>query len=437
MVRYSVEKLKFVDFVWQSGGGLVYTVDEVSDLLNIPRPTLYRYLREYSIPHVRRSGKISIPEESFDRIKEARELHREGLGTASVRRRLREGNDPVDAEELMDRLDRLSETLKGLQGDLRPSNGTSNGIWSPSEESLGSILQKQDLLISAVSDLTEKVEHLLPANDQLRRVHPDDLKAHEEESPFERPERFQVARENTRSTQSAQDSGDWTVAGNATTGLMIDESVAEVATDEASARVLEDDSTTRLVPGPADLLDVPERREKFGTLARRRRKGILALLPAILVGAVLMWGLYGSGTEEEVEQSATPDEQSVEEDSQSAPEVVEEVPTAPPTAEVPDLLGMTLPEAENELAGVGLKLGAWNEIPDYEIPAGSVVVQGPEAGEEVDPETPVDLIVSSAPPVYAPEVPSGNTGDDVGRGQYPGANSPSPNEAVIFPPGPL
>jgi beta-lactam-binding protein with PASTA domain len=96
---------------------------------------------------------------------------------------------------------------------------------------------------------------------------------------------------------------------------------------------------------------------------------------------------------------------------------------------------MTLPEAENELAGVGLKLGAWNEIPDYEIPAGSVVVQGPEAGEEVDPETPVDLIISSAPPVYAPEVPSGNTGDGVGGSQYPGANAPSLNEAVIFPPG--
>ena len=95
---------------------MIYTVDEVSDLLDIPRPTLYRYLREYSIPHVRRSGKISIPEESFDRIKEARELHREGLGTASVRRRLREGNDPVDAEELMERLDRLSETWRVCGG---------------------------------------------------------------------------------------------------------------------------------------------------------------------------------------------------------------------------------------------------------------------------------------------------------------------------------
>jgi excisionase family DNA binding protein len=411
---------------------LIYTVDEVSDLLDIPRPTLYRYLREYSIPHVRRSGKISIPEESFDRIKEARELHREGLGTASVRRRLREGNDPVDAEELMERLDRLSETLEGLQGDLRPTNGAS----SSSQESLRSVMKKQDLLISAVSNLTEKVEILLSANDRIRAVPLEGLKSYEEESSFERLGRRQEARENTRRTRSMRGSGDWMVGSNATTGMMVDEPAAEVASDEAAATALEDDATTRLIPGPADLLDVPERREKFGALTRRRRKGILALLLALLVGAVLAWGLYGSGEEEEVEQSATPDEQSVEEDSQSATEAVEEASTAPPTTEVPDLIGMTLPEAENELARAGLKLGVWNEIPDYEVSVGRVVVQGPEAGERVDPDTPVDLIVSAGPLVYGPEVPGGNTGDGVGTGQYPGVNPLPPNEAAIFPPGP-
>src|SRR5919202_263198 len=134
------------------GGGLTYTVDEVSDLLDIPSPTLYRYLREYSIPHVRRSGKISIPEESFDRIKEARELHREGLGTLSVRRRMREVNDPVDTEELTERLAQVSVALQSLQGDLlmRPVDGVS----SSSQETLQTVLEKQDLLISAVSDLT-------------------------------------------------------------------------------------------------------------------------------------------------------------------------------------------------------------------------------------------------------------------------------------------
>src|SRR3712207_8990126 len=59
--------------------GAIYTVDDVSDLLGIPRPTLYRYLREYSIPHLRQGGRIRIPEDSFDRIREARDLHKEGL----------------------------------------------------------------------------------------------------------------------------------------------------------------------------------------------------------------------------------------------------------------------------------------------------------------------------------------------------------------------
>ena len=413
---------------------MIYTVDEVSDLLDIPRPTLYRYLREYSIPHVRRSGKISIPEESFDRIKEARELHREGLGTASVRRRLREGNDPVDAEELIERLDRLSETLEGLHGDLGPANGSS----SSSQESLRSVLKKQDLLISAVSSLTEKVDSLISANDQLRKIPPDNLEAYEEKGSFGLLEGFQEARENTRRTRSTQDADDWMVASNATTGVMLDEPVAGLATDEAAAGALEDDATTRLTPGPAELLDVPGRREKFGALARRRRKGILVLLLlALLAGALLAWGLYGSGEEEENEQLATPDEQSVEEDSQSVSEAVEETPAAPTTAEVPDLIGMTLVEAEDELAEAGLKLGAWNEIPDYEGPAGRVVVQGPEAGEEVDPDTPVDLIVSVGPPVYAPEVPVGNTGDSLETSQYPGVNPLPPNEAAVFPPGPL
>jgi hypothetical protein len=317
-----------------------------------------------------------------------------------------------------------------LQGDLRPADGTSFS----SQESLRSVLKKQDLLLSAVSDLNEKVETLLSANDQLRTVPSDGPKAYEEESAFERPEKLHEARENARSTQ---DAGEWAVTSNATTGLMIEEPVAEVATSEGAAGALEDGDTTRIVPLSADLREVSKRREKFGTLARRRRKGILALLVALLVGAVLAWGLHGFGEEDEVEQSATPDEQSVEEDSQSVPEVVEESPTAPPTAEVPDLRGMTLPEAENELAGVGLKLGARDEIPDYEVPAGRVVVQGPEAGEEVNPETSVDLITSSGPPANAPELPSDNTGDGLGSGQYPDVNPSFPNEAAVFPPGPL
>src|SRR3712207_2687180 len=104
-------------------GGAIYTVDEVSDLLGIPRPTLYRYLREYSIPHLRRAGRISIPEESFDRIREARDLHKEGLGTGSIGRMLREGSK-AEGGELSQRLDHLHETLENLQGNVRERSTT-------------------------------------------------------------------------------------------------------------------------------------------------------------------------------------------------------------------------------------------------------------------------------------------------------------------------
>src|SRR4028119_1055279 len=90
--------------------GSIYTVDDVSDLLSIPRPTLYRYLREYSIPHLRQGGRIRIPEDSFDRIREARDLHKEGLGPETVRRRLREGG--LDTGALDRRLHQLHDPLE-------------------------------------------------------------------------------------------------------------------------------------------------------------------------------------------------------------------------------------------------------------------------------------------------------------------------------------
>jgi len=115
-----------------TGGGLAYTVDEVSDLLEVPRPTLYRYLREYSMPHLRRSGKIYVPEESFDQIKEVRELHKEGLATESVRKRLQEESN-FDVDELMERMDRISEALESLQGNPKSVNG------APSAQALQAI----------------------------------------------------------------------------------------------------------------------------------------------------------------------------------------------------------------------------------------------------------------------------------------------------------
>jgi len=153
--------------------GAIYTVDEASDLLGIPRPTLYRYLREYSIPHLRTSGRISIPENSFDRIREARDLHKEGLGTETVRRQLREGRGP-DTVELDRRLDHLHETLEDLRGDLREKPATDEVALSPT---LRTILARQSLMISAMFNLTGMVEDLLLASGKRRRPILEDLTA--------------------------------------------------------------------------------------------------------------------------------------------------------------------------------------------------------------------------------------------------------------------
>ena len=145
-----------------NGRGLIYTVEEVSELLGIPRPTLYRYLREYSIPHLRKSGKISIPEESFDRIREARDLHKEGLGTESVRRVLREGN--TDTGEIKERIERLSESLEKLKG-----NGSAADE-ALSSQAMRTMLARQSLIMSAMFNLTEMVEELLLANGKPRKA---------------------------------------------------------------------------------------------------------------------------------------------------------------------------------------------------------------------------------------------------------------------------
>lgn len=245
-----------------SESGLAYTVDEVSDLVGVPRPTLYRYLREYSIPHLRRSGKIFIPEESFDRIKEVRELHREGLGTESVRKRLQDESS-LDTERIVARLDRISETLESLQGNLKAANTVS------SAQTLQTILARQSLLISAVSNLSDMIEDLLHANG-WRRQH------------------------NTFSEQL--------------------EEHHELINNTAEPVV-------RASTEPAEPLPTPIRRKrkKFGAMARRRRRGVLAILLALLTSIALiafstLSNQEGSGVSQE--ETSAPSQEAAPGDSQ-------------------------------------------------------------------------------------------------------------------------
>jgi excisionase family DNA binding protein len=235
---------------------LAYTVDEVSDLMGVPRPTLYRYLREYSIPHLRRSGKIYVPEDSFDRIKEVRELHKEGLGTESVRKRL-QGESHLDVEGLAERLDCISESLEELRGNPRPSNGTYCA------QVLQTILKRQSLLISAVFNLAEMIEELLHTHGNGR--------AREESSG--------TSEEETQEQEPPSDS-------------------FEEPLVTAENRVTADDPVSAISPEPALSPSTPIRRGQFGAMGKRRRRVALALLLALLSSTALtVYALSKEGSE--------------------------------------------------------------------------------------------------------------------------------------------
>lgn len=234
-----------------NGRGLVYTVDEASAILGVPRPTLYRYLREYSIPYTRRSGRISIPEESLERIRVVRAMHDEGLGTEAVRRRLREGAGS-DVDWIAERLDRLSEALESSQSNLKPPEGVT------SSQALHIILARQSLLISAVFNLTEMMEELLSAAGRPRKPAFDYL---EEES--------------------ARDTG---IATEPRT-----------ASDAASILPTADSAGRNTAPAAIDAGPVSVRQDRFGTLARRRRRTAIILAVVLLVGIALLWAALSTG----------------------------------------------------------------------------------------------------------------------------------------------
>jgi len=232
------EKLR--KYLRDKRGGLGYTVDEVSERLGVPRPTLYRYLKEYAVPYSRRAGRIQIPEESVEKIRRVRKLHDEGLGTDAVRRRLREGEGP-DADWLAERMDRLSETVENLQRNSRTVEAPSHA--------LNTVLARQSLLLSAVFNMTEMLEELLVASGVPRRA------------------------------------------------SLIDYPEAETAGDETfpmRTAVLERAPEFGVVdppPEPIDTYAPPAARTRFGTLARRRRTTLATLLVFSAAGVLVLLAL--------------------------------------------------------------------------------------------------------------------------------------------------
>lgn len=364
--------------------GSIYTVDEVSDLLGIPRPTLYRYLREYSIPHLRREGRISIPEDSFDRIREARDLHKEGLGTETVRRQLREGTGP-DANDLDRRLDGLHETLQSLQGDLRDKPATSDEVaLSPT---LRTILARQSLMLSAMFNLTGMVEDLLVASGKPRRTVFEDLR---------------VEPGRTASLPGGPAEGRLRIPG-------------PTATAEPSVR--ESPSPARVPPRSDD-------NASFGTLGRRRRHAIAAVLSLALVGVclALLLPTLGTGGDAETARSEAPRQAPGNGDAQEGAEqaraeseadgnVAGSAPERDPSEEgqvrstasgpadqvdVPDVTGRGLEEAARAISEAGFKVATVRVEAGPEEP-GTVTGTEPAAGTDARSGAPVVLVASGGP----------------------------------------
>jgi excisionase family DNA binding protein len=355
-----------------SGRGLIYTVEEVSDLLGIPRPTLYRYLREYSIPHLRKSGKISIPEESFDRIREARDLHKEGLGTESVRRALREGNGAPDTGEIKERIERISESLEKLRG-----NGSAADE-ALSSQAMRTVLARQSLMMSAMFNLTEMVEELLLASGKPRKTVFEEVEGEIREVPLpNRTERLRARRA--------------VAAGKVPRSL------------------------PRSSEAPAT------RAERFGSLARRRRRTSLALLSALVVGVVLLLALpklvggelavglpfLGGDRTYEESPSGTADESPEKQtagDTAAGSVAAARAPSAGTSdevaetgpGEVPDVSGRDVVEAARKLSGAGYEVAAMRTVKSEER-AGTTLRTQPAAGSAAEPGTPVFLVMSGGP----------------------------------------
>ena len=333
-----------------NGRGLIYTVEEVSDLLGIPRPTLYRYLREYSIPHLRISGKISIPEESFDRIRKARDLHKEGLGTESVRRALREGDDGPDTGEIKERIERISQSLEKLRG-----NGSAADE-ALSSQAMRTVLARQSLMMSAMFNLTEMVEELLLASGKPRKRVFEEIEGE--------------IREVTPRTRTA-----------------------------LPARTSPKGLPTTL---PA------ARPDKFGSLARRRRTSLGLLATTLLVGIILLLvipsldsGPEGGAANEKVPSETRPGgaDTRAQETGGEAPDSAAGTGTQEHSTagEGPDVSGKDVVEAARLLSREGYEVAAIKTVKSDEEAGSALRIEPAEGNAELQPGDPVVLVISGGP----------------------------------------
>jgi eukaryotic-like serine/threonine-protein kinase len=92
---------------------------------------------------------------------------------------------------------------------------------------------------------------------------------------------------------------------------------------------------------------------------------------------------------------------------------------APELAKVPDLVGLSYPEAENRVDEAGLLLGGVREAPSETVPAGEIMKQNPRSGTTLEPDSYVYLTTSVGPPDIA------SAGEEQGSGATGSQHTPS------------
>jgi serine/threonine-protein kinase len=84
-------------------------------------------------------------------------------------------------------------------------------------------------------------------------------------------------------------------------------------------------------------------------------------------------------------------------DAEEGSKILLTIGKAPEPVSVPDLVGLSYPEAENKLQEAGFLLGGVEEAPSDTVPAGVIMKQDPPPGNEQDPNSYIYLTTSVGP----------------------------------------
>ena len=190
------------------------------------------------------------------------------------------------------------------------------------------------------------------------------------------------------------------------------------------------ETSREAVPDRAEISITPVRGARFGSLARQRRRGALAILAALSVVFLLTWALPSMGSElasgilffdarnAEESPGGVPDQALPEQEGATQnPPAVDEAPNSGSSGsgeagavEVPDVSDRGVVKAVRILSRDGLEVAATKSVASRREP-GTVMRTEPSAGSAVERGTPVVIVMSGGPTGIPPGLRSGGPGN--------------------------